>query len=119
MYKVLYDSTPSLDDYNVIQIANILVAAKPVAVPVVPEDYCIRLGCYANVLEKIKRNSGKLVAGWEFYKLRDELYTAAHHAVWEFDGTLIDVTPVNPAGLNPLARLEDFPQLNPNLTVFA
>lgn len=49
--------------------------------------------CFHNVLNKLKSDGGIIVYGWLIWEWPRVYIEAEHHAIWEKDGALIDVTP--------------------------
>ena len=48
--------------------------------------------CYYNVANKISRDGGNIHYGWTIWQTPN-LIEAEHHAVWEKDGELLDISP--------------------------
>jgi len=67
--------------------------AEPVVVPVKPDTGAIPSECFYNVTERIKRDGGSMVYGWTIWEWSRVFIEAEHHAVWEKDGELLDITP--------------------------
>ncbi|MDD2758321.1 MAG: hypothetical protein PHD72_03035 [Patescibacteria group bacterium] len=66
---------------------------KPIYVPVESEPFAIMNNCFPNVQEKIKRQGGAQILGWQIWQ-SDFLIEAEFHAIWESpNGDLIDITP--------------------------
>jgi len=70
----------------------------PQYVNVVPESYCIENCCFQNVVQKVKKDCGGIVYGWQIWMMPELLIEAEFHAVWKSPlGELIDITPKTPA----------------------
>ncbi len=77
-------------------IKKIKSSFEPMYVPVMPEKYAIVNECFPNVDEKVKKDGGEIVYGWQLWK--GTLITEAeYHAVWKSPaGELVDITPKQP-----------------------
>lgn len=78
--------------------------------PIHQPEVTARFGhCFNNVLEKMDKDGGNLCCGWTFGHRFNPQYgeymVLTHHAVWHFNGKLVDVTPFskNP-GLYPAMK---------------
>ena len=65
----------------------------PVYVPVAPDAAVVRSECFNNVAAKVAIEGGTLVYGWLIWEWPRVFVEAEHHAIWEKDGTLVDITP--------------------------
>jgi hypothetical protein len=65
----------------------------PSWVPVRSEPDAIVNECFDNVLAKVARDQGAIVYGWLIWEWPRVFIEAEHHAVWEKNGALIDITP--------------------------
>ena len=66
---------------------------EPVVVTVKADTGAISSECFYNVTERIKRDGGSMVYGWTIWEWSRVFIEAEHHAVWEKDGELLDITP--------------------------
>lgn len=62
-------------------------------VPVRPDVGAIENECFKNVLAKVAQDGGSIVYGWTIWEWPRVFIEAEHHAVWDKDGTLLDITP--------------------------
>jgi hypothetical protein len=87
-------TVPSLNDPDLAKLIQLINSGiKPIKVDVVPEEYSVENECFPNVQEKIKRDGGKQIIGWQAWKTKI-IIEAEFHAIWESkNGTLVDVTP--------------------------
>lgn len=85
---------PDQDNDNVRNIiAKLNINSKPFYVEIKPEQYCLNGFCFENVKEKIRRDRGSIVFGWQFCEY-PYMIEAMFHCVWKSpEGALIDVTP--------------------------
>jgi Uncharacterized protein conserved in bacteria len=65
----------------------------PVYVPAAPDAAAVRSECFNNVAAKVAIEGGTLVYGWLIWVWPRVFVEAEHHAIWEKDGTLVDITP--------------------------
>lgn len=65
----------------------------PIWVPVRADQDAIESECFNNVSAKVTREGGAIVYGWLIWEWSRIFVEAEHHAVWESDGNLLDVTP--------------------------
>ena len=86
--------TPTEIDDDVKElISNINPGSTPVYLIVEPESFSQVKECFPTVEEKIKRDGGSSVIGWQIWKT-DFLVEAEFHAVWKSpQGELKDITP--------------------------
>ncbi|WP_461477593.1 hypothetical protein [Pararhodobacter aggregans] len=73
--------------------AEINSSETPVFVPVKPDRGAIFSECFHNVSQKVEREGGSMLYGWNLWEWSRVFVEAEHHAVWVKDGELIDVTP--------------------------
>ncbi|PYE87560.1 SEC-C metal-binding domain-containing protein [Phyllobacterium leguminum] len=66
---------------------------EPTYVPVSPDAGALPSECFNNVASKVERDGGTLVYGWLIWEWPRVFVEAEHHAVWEQDGVLTDITP--------------------------
>ena len=60
----------------------------------IPESYAVYGVCDVNVAEKIRREGGEAVFGWDIFILGDVLVEAEWHVIWRSpEGLLVDITP--------------------------
>lgn len=65
----------------------------PVFVPVKSEKDAILSECFHNVNQKVERDGGSMLYGWNLWEWSRVFVEAEHHAVWVKDGKLVDITP--------------------------
>lgn len=89
----LEDLVPQKDDRKVLAFCEgICPNEKPFVVPVRPEGQMLQ--CFLNVPEKVGRDGGAMVSGWEISQLPMIYLEARFHAVWKSPaGQFVDVTP--------------------------
>lgn len=87
-------SIPQLDDPQLKKLIRLVnPSSKPIYVAVRPEVFAIKNECFPAVKEKIKRDGGSQMIGWQVWK-SDILIEAEFHAVWKSpNGNLVDITP--------------------------
>jgi hypothetical protein len=74
---------PRIDDPNLFRLIQIVSpGAKPVNVPVTPDEKSAVNGCLKNVAAKVAQNGGRRVLGWEVW-VEPYMIEAEFHAVWE------------------------------------
>ena len=86
--------TPTIIDNHVEKLIKLLnTNTPPIYLNVTPEPYSQVTQCFTSVDEKIKRDGGSQVLGWQIWK-SDILVEAEFHAVWKSpNGDLQDITP--------------------------
>lgn len=62
-------------------------------VQVRPDENAVENECFNNVLAKVAQEGGDIVYGWTIWEWPRVFIEAEHHAVWEKDCTLLDITP--------------------------
>lgn len=63
-------------------------------IPIIVEDFSEPQQCFGNVANKVKKDGGRLHAGWLIHADGKFLVEAERHVVWENEkGELIDITP--------------------------
>ncbi|WP_189341731.1 SEC-C metal-binding domain-containing protein [Mesorhizobium sp. M2A.F.Ca.ET.042.01.1.1] len=65
----------------------------PAYVPVSEDAGVLPSECFNNVASKVERDGGTLLYGWLIWEWPRVFVEAEHHAVWEHDGILTDITP--------------------------
>jgi hypothetical protein len=85
---------PGIHDKEVVRITKkIGVGTDPVYLDSIPEPYAQVSMCFPAVEEKVSRDGGNRVIGWEIWKT-EILIEAQFHAVWSSPkDELIDITP--------------------------
>lgn len=85
---------PNINDHHLNQLLNLIDPTHdPIIVNVQPEPGSEENDCFQIIREKVKRDGGKCVYGWQVWKTTD-IIEAEAHAVWENQaGELIDLTP--------------------------
>ena len=58
-----------------------------------PSGGAVPSECFNNVPEKIKIDGGTMIYGWTIWEWSRVFVEAEHHAVWEKEGNLVDITP--------------------------
>lgn len=87
------------DKFVTALIEKIGVNSVPILLTVIPEENSKILDCFPIVQDKVKKNGGKMILGWQFLKSTN-LIEAEFHAVWESpDKELIDITPKSITGI--------------------
>ncbi len=83
-----------MTEYNIDLLRKKLnIHEAPIKVRVLAETYSIPDFCFPNVAEKIKRDGGESVFGWQVWS-HPFFIEAEFHAIWKSpDGELIDTTP--------------------------
>lgn len=86
--------TPTEIDNDVTKLISVICPnSVPIYLTVEPERYVQVKQCFPAVAEKIRRDGGSQVLGWQIWK-SDILVEAEFHAVWKPpEGTLRDITP--------------------------
>jgi hypothetical protein len=86
--------TPLVIDEDILRLVRLIgVNGTPVYVDLHPELYSKVCECFPLVAEKIARNGGSQVLGWQLWK-SDILVEGEFHAVWRSAaGDLVDITP--------------------------
>ncbi|HDY7790917.1 TPA: hypothetical protein RQK15_004195 [Vibrio vulnificus] len=84
----------SLDDKWLNQLVTLIgTPSEPRFVGLKKESYSLRNECFPNVDEKVRRDGGSKVLGWQVWQT-EYLIEAELHAVWMSpDGALLDITP--------------------------
>jgi len=85
---------PALEDEHICKITELLQNdGNPLYVAVRPNNNALINECFPNVDEKIKKDGGRRVIGWQIWKTK-HLIEAEFHAVWASDSDeLLDITP--------------------------
>lgn len=85
---------PQLNDPDLIKLTKLINSdVKPIEVVINPEKYSIVNECFPNVKEKIKRDGGQEIIGWQIWKT-NILIKAEFHAIWKSqNGDFVDITP--------------------------
>ncbi|MFA5360065.1 MAG: SEC-C domain-containing protein [Patescibacteria group bacterium] len=85
---------PLLNDPELIKLIQLMDSSlKPISVPVEPEKYAEESECLPAVKEKIEKDGGSQILGWQVWK-SDFWIEAEFHSVWKSpEGKLIDITP--------------------------
>lgn len=86
--------TPAEIDNDVKKLVSIVcLNSAPIYLAVETESYAQITECFPAVAEKIRRDGGSQVLGWQIWKSRI-LVEAEFHAVWKSpEGALKDITP--------------------------
>jgi len=89
-----FTTTPRKVTSAILSLCNEINPAETlVEVPVRPDKDAIVSECFNNVSEKVNREGGNLLYGWTIWEWPRVFIEAEHHAVWEKDGKLVDITP--------------------------
>jgi|GEM_PF-509358 len=93
--RLVFDRTPVDISAHIKQFCrSIAPEAKPVIVPVVPDAIAAERDCFYAVAERVKRDGGEIIFGWNIWTWPHVWVKAEHHAVWrEPGGNLVDITP--------------------------
>lgn len=99
---------PQLNDKHLKELIKIIgLMSDPYYVPVKIECFAKVNECFSAVDEKIKRDGGSKLFGWQIWKL-NFLMEAEFHAIWKSDdGDLLDITP-KIISVDKIAFLPDF-----------
>jgi hypothetical protein len=100
----------SIEIDNNIKKLILLVCPKsvPVYVPVEPESYAQISFCFPAVQEKINREGGEQIIGWQIWKT-NFLVEAEFHAIWKSPSSkLVDITPKH----YPIDKILFLPELS-------
>ena len=62
-------------------------------VPVRPDANAIPNECFHNVTARVSLEGGTIIYGWAIWEWPRVLIEAEHHAVWEKNGVVLDITP--------------------------
>lgn len=73
--------------------AEINADEAPVFLPVKPDRDAILSECFHNVSQKIERDGGSMLYGWNLWEWSRVFVEAEHHAVWVKEDEIIDLTP--------------------------
>jgi hypothetical protein len=68
-------------------------AARPIDVPVRPRPGARLHMCFSNVKSACAEHGGTMLCGWLIWEWAKTFIEAEHHAVWQRDRDLIDITP--------------------------
>lgn len=94
LFKKNFTTTPeSLNSAILAFCRDINPKDVPAYVPVAPDAAAVRSECFNNVAAKVEIEGGTLVYGWLIWEWPRVFVEAEHHAIWEKDGTLVDITP--------------------------
>jgi len=87
-------SVPKIEDQHLKKLIEIIgINTQPIYVDIKPDRNAIINECFPNVSEKIKKEGGTRITGWQFWKTNN-LIEAEFHAIWKSDSdNLLDVTP--------------------------
>ena len=86
--------TPKTIDTVVTSFCSSISTDHPFYVDIKIEEYSRPLFCFENVDEKLNRDDGTKVLGWQIWLWPDIFIEAEFHAVWKSDaGNYIDITP--------------------------
>lgn len=94
LFKKSYTTSPKALSPAVLEFcAGINADTKPSYVAVQPHADALPSECFNNVAAKVNLEGGSLVYGWLIWEWPRVFIEAEHHAVWEKDGELLDITP--------------------------
>lgn len=92
------------DIFNIVD--NIGSSSEPVRIIVIPDENAEVNECIPTVKEKVRKDSGQLILGWQIYHT-GHLIEGVFHGVWlSPENELIDVTPKQPL-MNEIIFLPD------------
>ena len=75
-------------------ISKVARGTEPVYLKVEPEPDAVVSECFPNVEQKISRDGGSMLCGWQIWEWPRVLVEAEFHAVWVSpDGRLAEITP--------------------------
>lgn len=94
LFKKSYTTTPRKLGTDVMEFCRGINAdAAPFYIPVKPAPDAQPSECFNNVADRVARDGGSLVYGWLIWEWPRVFIEAEHHAIWEKDGMLVDITP--------------------------
>lgn len=85
-------TTPSSIDENIIKFCKTISEFEPFFLKSEPETWSRQSCCDLNVLEYIRENGGKLIAGYKIWYHSPKYIEAERHAVWFKDGSYKDIS---------------------------
>ncbi len=90
-------TVPELNEATISFCKSFAPESEPQYVPNRPEAFADTHKCAYNVLEKVRRDGGQLVLGWEIGLVPQLWVSGDFHVVWKSPkGELIDITPHTP-----------------------
>lgn len=101
--------TPKENDVHVQRLLSLIDSdLELIVLEIKPEPGSEPSDCTNIVEQKVKKEGGRIIYGWQIWKTKF-LVEAEFHAVWEMpDGeTLVDLTPKNYKGITEILFLED------------
>jgi hypothetical protein len=107
LFKKSYTTTPKALNSAIVDLCReISPDTEPRFLPVMPDPIAEPSECFNNVMARVSKDGGNLVYGWLVWEWPNVFIEAEHHAVWESNGMLVDITPhVN--GENKILFLPD------------
>jgi hypothetical protein len=103
---------PEIDDDVKKLILVVCPNSNPIYLPVEPENYAQANECFSAVAEKIKREGGSQILGWQIWK-SSIIIEAEFHAIWKSpQEKLKDITPK----LLPASKILFLPDPKANYT---
>jgi hypothetical protein len=94
LFKKAFTTAPQTISPSIISLCReVYPDHAPTWVPVHPDRDAIMNECFNNVSAKVTREGGAILYGWLIWEWSRVFIEAEHHAVWEKDGTILDITP--------------------------
>lgn len=94
IFQKLFVTTPTETSTPIYDLCRELKrGGLPQWISVRPDDGAVVNECFNNVSSKIERSGGAIVFGWAIWEWPRVFIEAEHHAVWESEGELLDITP--------------------------
>lgn len=92
--SAIIPTVPNEDDIDLKKLLDKLNAThEPLYVDLKPDPNSQPSDCFRTVADKVSKDGGKIIYGWQIWKT-DDLIEAECHAVWEdLNEDLLDVTP--------------------------
>ncbi len=79
---------------NVLALCKKINTEKPCYISVVPEPYAVIYECFPNVEQKIKKNGGSSIVGWQIWLWPEKYIEAEFYAIWRSPtDEFLDITP--------------------------
>ena len=92
--KRIFSTTPKKINSTILEFCKAINPSElPIIVAVKPETESVISECFFNVAGKVSRDGGKIIYGWNIWEWSRVFLEAEHHAVWEKDGVMTDITP--------------------------
>lgn len=94
LFKKTFTTAPQALSLSILSLCRTVSPDHaPNWVPVRPDQDALVNECFNNVSTKVAREDGAIVYGWLIWEWSRVFIEAEHHAVWEKDNVLLDITP--------------------------